>query len=70
MEIRKREGEAAAAMVFRFSKRIQNAGLVKEARRRRYKNRNENKNKRRASAIYRTGKAEEVKRLRKLGKHK
>lgn len=68
MEIRKKEGEAATSLMFRFNKRIRQSGVLREVRKRRFKDRDQNKTKRRASAIYRSVKKDEVLRLKKLGK--
>ncbi|MEK7110746.1 MAG: 30S ribosomal protein S21 [Patescibacteria group bacterium] len=67
IEIKKKEGESASALMFRFSKKVRQSGLVTEVRRRRFKKRPENKNKRRLSALYRAGKKVETARLKKLG---
>lgn len=68
MEIKRKEGESAPSVIYRFNKRVQQSGLVKEVKNRRFTDRNINKNSRRNSALYRSDKAIEVKKLRKLGK--
>jgi len=68
MEIKRKEGESAPSAIYRFNKRVQQSGLVKEVKSRRFTDRNVNKNSRRNSALYREDKAMEVKKLRKLGK--
>lgn len=68
MEVRKKEGEAAASLMFRFTKRVRQSGVLREVKKRRFKDRDLNKTKRRASAVYRGAKKEEVLRLKKLGK--
>jgi len=68
MEIRKKEGEAASSLVYRFNKRVQQSGIIKEVKKRRFKKRVESKIKKRISAIYKNTKLKEVQKLRKLGK--
>ena len=68
MEVRKKEGEAASSLVYRFNKRVQQSGIIKEVKKRRFKKRAESKIKKRISAIYKNTKLKEVQKLRKLGK--
>jgi ribosomal protein S21 len=67
IEVRKRKGESVNSLVYRFSKRVQQSGILKEAKKRRYKTRNVNKRKKRLAALYRINKEKEIKRLAKLG---
>ena len=67
MEIRKREGESGTSLIYRFTKKIQQSGILKEARKRRFTKREHNKNKRRVLAVKREGKREEAQRKKKLG---
>ncbi len=67
IESKKKEGESSSNLLFRFSKRIRQSGVLTEVRKRRFKSRKVNKRARRLSAIYRTKKREEVARLKKLG---
>ena len=69
IEVRKKEGESANALLFRFSKRVKRSGVLKEVNKRRFHARSENRVKRRFSAIHREGKRVEVERMRKLGLH-
>lgn len=68
MEIKKKEGEQATSLIFRFNKKVQQSGLMKESKKRKYRDRPVSKTKRRQSAIYRAERAEQVKKLKKLGK--
>ncbi len=68
MEVRKKEGEAASSLIFRFNKRMQQSGILKETKKRRFTDRPKSKIKRRQSAIYKYHKMENIIRLRKLGK--
>lgn len=67
MEIRRKEGESAAALIYRFSKRVKQSGILKEARKRRFRRRSVNRTSRRASALHREVKRQEIQRLKKLG---
>ena len=63
----KREGETANALIFRFTKKVRRSGMLQEQRRRRFKDRPVTKRVRKASAIFKTAKKEEMARLKKLG---
>ena len=65
-EVKKREGESLNSLLFRFRKKIKQEGVLKETKKRRFHSRPLNKRKKRLAAIYRFGKMEELKRLRKL----
>jgi len=67
VKVVKKEGEPANALIFRFSKKIKQSGVLKEAKKRRFASRPQNRNKKRKSALHRENKKEEIKRLRKLG---
>jgi len=68
IEIKRKEGESANAFLYRFTRKIQQSGVIKEAKKRRYTTRTQNKRARKESALYRDEKRREVERLRKLGK--
>ncbi|RJQ29853.1 hypothetical protein C4571_00315 [Candidatus Parcubacteria bacterium] len=67
IEVKRKEGEPANALLFRFSKRVKRSGILREANKRRFRDRVVNKSKRRLSAIHRDHKRKELDRLRKLG---
>lgn len=67
LEIRKKERETPASLLFRFTRRVRQSGVLLEARKRRFTDRIDNRNKRRRSAIYRATKRTEHARLKKLG---
>jgi len=67
IEVKRRNNETPAAMLFRFTKKIRQSGIMKETRHRRFHSRTENKRKRAASAKYKAGKAKEISDLRKMG---
>ena len=66
--VRKKENESPSTVVFRFTKKVQQSGVLREARKRRFTKRAENKNKRRANALHRAAKKTEFDKARKLGK--
>ncbi len=68
IEIKKKEGESPNAFLYRFTKKVQQSGVLKEAKKRRTYVRPANKTNRRASAAYRANKKVEIEKQRKLGK--
>ncbi len=67
MEVRRRKNENAGSFLYRFSKRIQQSGVLKEVKKRRSHARPENRMKRRLSALYRMNKKGEVAKQKKQG---
>jgi len=67
IEVRKKQGESASALMFNFSKRIKRSGVLKEARKRIFYARKVNRIKRKLSAIHRSSKKKEIDRARRLG---
>lgn len=67
MELKRREGESVSAFLYRFSKKMQHTGILKEAKKRRTRPATINKNKRRVAAIYRDEKRVEIETKKKLG---
>lgn len=67
IKVRKREGESVNALLYRFNKRVQQSGLVREVRKRQFRKRAVNRQKRKQSALYRRGKQETIARERKYG---
>lgn len=65
--IKKKEGESVNSLIFRFSKRVQRSGVLREAKKRRFSSRKENKMKRRLSALHCLKKKIEVEKAKKLG---
>ena len=69
IEIKKKEGESVNAFIYRFTKKIQQSGVLKEAKKRRFSDRKTNKRARKDSAIYRSERKVEIEKSRKLGKN-
>lgn len=67
IEVKRRNGETPAAMMFRFTKKVRQSGIMKEVRKRRFHDRPQNKRARAVSAKYRTIKAKEISDLRRMG---
>lgn len=67
IEVKKKEGESASNLYFRFSKKIRRSGIVLEVRKRRFHGRTDNKRSVRGSAKHRATRAKEISRLKKLG---
>ena len=67
MEVRKRENETVNSLIFRFTRRSQQTGLIREARRRRFRKRSQSRLSRKLSALHRIAKKKELERAKKLG---
>ena len=67
MKVTRKEGESASSLMYRFTKKIQHGGVLKEAKKRRFTGRPINKNKRRVLALQREKAKQEYDRKRKLG---
>ncbi|MDD5547764.1 MAG: 30S ribosomal protein S21 [Candidatus Pacebacteria bacterium] len=67
MHVQKKEGETANSLIFRFSKKVMQSGILREARKRRFHDRPISRIKRRLSAIHREVKRKETERNKKLG---
>lgn len=65
--VKKREGESATSLVYRFNKRVKQSGLLREARKRRFRRRPESKVKVKLSALHRASQQKEYLRKKKLG---
>ncbi len=68
IEIKRKEGESVNAFLYRFTKKIQRSGVIKQAKKGRFHNRIQNTRARKESALYRLNKKIETEKLKKLGK--
>jgi len=68
IEVKRKKGESANSLLYRFSKIIRQAGVLKEAKKNMFHITKPNKARRRKSAIYRANKVKEITRMKKLGK--
>lgn len=67
VSIKRKENESASGMIYRFTKKVQQSGILRESKKRRFFAREESKLKRKLSALHRTKKSEEMARQKKLG---
>jgi ribosomal protein S21 len=67
MEVRRRKNENVSSFLYRFSKRVQQSGVLKEVRKRRARTRPKNRGKRRLTALYKASKKNEIAKLKKYG---
>ena len=67
IEIKKKEGESSSAFLYRFTKKMQQSGVLKEAKKRKYATRSVNRNKRKGVALYKEMKKKETEKAKKLG---
>lgn len=65
--IKKKEGESPNSLVFRFTKKVQQSGVLREVKGRRFTKRATSKLKRRQSALHKKTKRAELEKARKLG---
>ncbi len=70
IHLKKKDGESNNSLVYRFSKKVMQSGVLKEAKGQRYHERNVNRRKRRASALHREHKRQEIERTRREGTFK
>lgn len=67
MEVRKKENESTNSLIYRFIKRVQQTGVLREAKKRRFHSRTQNRLKRKLSALHRETKKKEMELARKMG---
>lgn len=68
IEVKRKDNESTGSLLRRFSKRIQQSGLLLQARNSRFKDKDQSKTERRKNALRRNRVIAEKERLRKLGK--
>lgn len=67
ISVKKREGESASGLMFRFNKKIKQSGLVKEVRKRRFTTRGKSRLKTKLSALHRSDLKKEFAHKKKMG---
>lgn len=67
IEVKRKEGESASSLLYRFSRRVQQSGVITEVRRGRFYGRKTSYAKRKVSALNRIVKQEEYARKKKFG---
>jgi len=68
MEVKRREGEPTNAFLYRFLKKIQQSGILREAKKRKFRARPVSRLKRKLSALHREQKKKEIVKARKTGR--
>lgn len=68
IEVRKNPNENNSSVLRRFSRRIQESGIIRKAKSARYNLRKESKLKAKKSALKRLSRRKEIEKLKKLGK--
>lgn len=68
IEVRKKEKETAESLIRRFSRRIQQSGVLVRARRTRFRADEKSKREKRQEALYKVKIRKEIDKLKKLGK--
>jgi ribosomal protein S21 len=67
LTVRKREGESATGLMYRFNKRVKQSGLIKEVRKRRFTHRKTSGLKVKLSALHREAAKKEYQHKKKMG---
>ena len=70
INLKRKEGESNSSLVYRFTKKLMQSGVVRQAKAKRYHNRAVNRGKRWVSALHRGEKIEEVRRAKRMGTFK
>ena len=68
IEVRKNQNENNSGVLRRFSRRIQESGIIRKVKGSRYNKREESKLKTKRNALKRIGRRKEIEKLKKLGK--
>lgn len=68
IEVRKKEKETAESLIRRFSRRIQQSGVLVRARKTRFRLDEKSKREKRQEALYKVKIRKEIDKLKKLGK--
>ena len=68
IQVKKKEKETAEGLIRRFSRRVQQSGVLKQVRRLRFRAEEKSRDKRRLEALYKVKIRKEINRLKKLGK--
>lgn len=68
IEVRKKEKETSESLIRRFSRRVQQSGILVRARKSRFLKDKKNKREKRNEALYKIKIRKEIDKLKKLGK--
>jgi ribosomal protein S21 len=67
VEVRKKDKETSESLIRRFSRRMQESGVLMRARKTRFRGRKKNKKQLKEEALYKSKVKKEADRLRKMG---
>jgi ribosomal protein S21 len=65
--VRKKEGESVNSLIYRFTKKVQQSGILREYKKRRFTSRRPNFTKIKQSKLYKLKRTADIERARKLG---
>jgi ribosomal protein S21 len=68
IEVKKKEKETSESLIRRFSRRVQQSGVLVHARKSRFRKDEKNKREKRVEALYKIKIRKEIDKLKKLGK--
>lgn len=68
IQVRKKERETPESLIRRFSRRVQQSGVLRHVRKHRFYQPEQSRGKRRDEALYKVKIRKEINRLKKLGK--
>lgn len=68
IQVKKKEKETAESLIRRFTRRVQQSGVLRQVRRQRFHQTEKSKDKRRNEALYKVDIRKEINRMKKLGK--
>lgn len=68
IQVKKKERETPESLIRRFSRRVQQSGVLQKVRKGRFRLEEKSKTKRRQEALYKTKIRKEIGKLKKLGK--
>jgi ribosomal protein S21 len=68
IQVKRKEKETSESLIRRFSRRVQQSGVLKKVRKLRFREEEKSRPKRREEALYKVKIRKEINRLKKLGK--
>lgn len=68
IEVKKKDRETSESLIRRFSRRVQQSGVLLRARRSRFRKEEKSKREKREEALYKIKIRKEIEKLKKLGK--
>ncbi len=68
IQVKRKERETAESLIRRFSRRVQQSGVLRRVRKLRFRQEEQSRDVRRSEALYKVKIRKEINRLKKLGK--